>query len=123
MIKRLVALAMTAAIAVGIVLSGQSTSASAEPFKLNGDPKIAWIYFSEVNDGGWTQAIDEARQRMESDLGLEITWVEKIPEVASQVTNAADPLSAVVTILSSAAPSATAMPSRHFRKNTRTSRS
>ena len=92
MIKRLVALAMTAAIAVGIVLSGQSTSASAEPFKLNGDPKIAWIYFSEVNDGGWTQAIDEARQRMESDLGLEITWVEKIPEVASQVTNAADRL-------------------------------
>ena len=92
MIKRLVALAMTAAIAVGIVLSGHSTSASAEPFKLNGDPKIAWIYFSEVNDGGWTQAIDEARQRMESDLGLEITWVEKIPEVASQVTNAADRL-------------------------------
>ena len=90
--KWLVALAMTATIAVGIAFSGQSNSASAEPFKLNGDPKIAWIYFSEMNDGGWTQAIHEARQRMEADLGMKITWVEKIPEIASQVTYAADRL-------------------------------
>ncbi|SVD54887.1 uncharacterized protein METZ01_LOCUS407741, partial [marine metagenome] len=90
--KWLVALAMTATIAVGIAFSGQSNSASAEPFKLDGDPKIAWIYFSEMNDGGWTQAIHEARQRMEADLGMKITWVEKIPEIASQVTYAADRL-------------------------------
>jgi basic membrane protein A len=92
MIKRLVALAMTTAVAVGIALSGQTNSASAEPFKLDGDAKIAWIFFSEVNDGGWTQALQESRVRMEADLGMKITWVEKIPEVTSQVTNAADRL-------------------------------
>lgn len=92
MIKRLAALAMTTVFAVGVAISAQTNSASAEPLKLDGEPKIAMIYFSEVNDGGWTQALVEARQRMEAELGMEITWVEKIPEVASQVTNAADRL-------------------------------
>lgn len=65
-------------------------AAVAEPFKLNGDPKPAWIYFNVKNDGGWTQAIDEARIRIEKDLGIEIPYVEKVPEVASEIKPAAE---------------------------------
>jgi len=92
MIKRLAAFATATAVAVGIAITGQTISASADPLMLEGEPKIGWLYFSEINDGGWTQSMHEARQRMESELGMKITWVEKIPEVASQVTNAADRL-------------------------------
>ena len=90
MIKLFAATAVAAVIAAAV--SGFAPSASAEPFKLNGEAKPAWIYFSETNDGGWTQAIDEARQRMEAELGIKIPYVEKIPEVASQIKNTADRL-------------------------------
>ena len=62
-------------------------SAVADPFQLKGDPKPAWIYFNVKNDGGWTQAIDEARIRMESELGYKIPYVEKVPEVQSVKTD------------------------------------
>ena len=82
-------LSVIAVAAWGLVLPN---NVAAEPHKLDGAPKVAMIYFSEVNDGGWTEALFEARERMEAELGFEITWVEKIPEVASQVINAADRL-------------------------------
>ena len=92
MIKKLSTFAIGIAIALGITMSGKIDQASASAFKLDGEPKVAMIYFSEVNDGGWTQALYEARERMEAELGMEITWVEKVPEVASQFINAAERL-------------------------------
>jgi basic membrane protein A len=34
---------------------------AADGFTLKDKPKIAMIYFGPKNDGGWTQAFDEAR--------------------------------------------------------------
>lgn len=78
-------------IAAALVAVGLFAGAAvAEPFKLEGDPKPAWIYFNVKNDGGWTQAIDEARIRIEGELGIEIPFVEKVPEVASEIKPAAE---------------------------------
>lgn len=85
MIKRIVAIA-----AVAVLAAGFAGLAHADTFKLDGDPKPAWIYFNVKNDGGWTQAIDEARQRMEAELGIEIPFVEKVPEIASEIKPAAE---------------------------------
>ena len=64
MIRKLSTIAIAAIIAVGITISGQTGKASADQFQLDGEPKVAMIYFSEVNDGGWTEALYEARERM-----------------------------------------------------------
>ena len=45
-----------------------STASPAAAFTLEGSPKIAWIYHNAKNDGGWQQAIDEARAKMEKEL-------------------------------------------------------
>jgi len=84
------AVAAVAVIAVGV--SSLVPSASAEPFKLKGEANPAWIYYSEPNDGGWTQSFDEARLHMEADLGIKMPYVEKIPEVTTQVKAAVNRL-------------------------------
>ena len=68
-------------------LAGVSTStvAKADGFALKGDPKPVFVYFNVKNDGGWVQALDEARLRMEKALGLTIPYVEDIPEVATEI--------------------------------------
>ena len=70
-------------VAVAFVVTFTSTVHA--QFKLQGDPKIAMVYFAVKNDGGWTQAIDEARQRLEGQLNVKIPFTEKVPEVASQI--------------------------------------
>ena len=77
-------------IALGVVLGLAIAGAAEAQFKLSGDPKVAMIYFSIKNDGGWNQAIHEARQRLEEQLGIEIPYTEKVPEVASQVRPVAE---------------------------------
>ena len=52
---------------------------------ISGDPKPAMIIFTQVNDGGWSQALDEARQRMEKALGISIPVVENVPENAAAI--------------------------------------
>ncbi len=64
----------------------------AETFKLEGKAKPALVLLGVKNDGGWNQALDEARQRMEKDLDLKIPSVEKIPEVASKIKPAVERL-------------------------------
>lgn len=54
-------------------------------FELKGEPKIAMLLISPRNDGGWSQAFDEARQWMEDELGMRIQYVENIPEDASVI--------------------------------------
>jgi basic membrane lipoprotein Med (substrate-binding protein (PBP1-ABC) superfamily) len=69
----------------GSVLAGLSGVAAAAEFKLNGEPKVAMIIFAQKNDGGWSQAFDEARQRMEKAMGVEIPYVENVPENATAI--------------------------------------
>ena len=61
------------------------SSVYGENFKLKGDPDPVIIYFNVKNDGGWVQAFDEARLRMQDQLGMEIAHVEKIPEIATEI--------------------------------------
>jgi basic membrane protein A len=89
MICRLVASLLTAAAAV----TSLATPARAADFTLSAPPKIAFIYFNAKNDGGWTQAFDEARLKMEPALGQKtIPYVENIPEDAVKIRPAADQL-------------------------------
>ena len=55
-----------------------------------GDPKPAMIIFSQKNDGGWSQALDEARQKVEAELGLPIPVVENVPENAAAIKPAVE---------------------------------
>ncbi|MEL6169924.1 MAG: BMP family ABC transporter substrate-binding protein [Pseudomonadota bacterium] len=64
--------------------------AATAQFAAEGDPKPAVILFGPTNDGGWSQAIDEARMRLESDLDLRIPQAEEIPESATAIRPAAE---------------------------------
>jgi basic membrane protein A and related proteins len=64
--------------------------AYAAGFTLPAPAKIAFLYFDQKNDGGWTQAFEEARPKIESAVGMKIPFVEKVPEVAGQIKPAAE---------------------------------
>ena len=80
--KKLIAGAVCA-----LATCGLPTLAAAEEggFTLTGPAKIAMLYISPRNDGGWTQAFDEARQRLEGEIGQKIQYVESVPETASAI--------------------------------------
>jgi basic membrane protein A len=59
-------------------------------FTLPAPAKVAFLYFAEKTDGGWTQAFDEARPKMEAALNMQIPYVENVPEVAGQIRPAAE---------------------------------
>ena len=75
--KKLIAGAVCA-----LATCGLPTLAAAEEggFTLTGPAKIAMLYISPRNDGGWTQAFDEARQRLEGEIGQKIQYVESVPD-------------------------------------------
>lgn len=81
---RLTAFALTAAVLAGTV------AARAEPFKLEGKPHPALVIFSQVNDGGWSQSLDEARKKVEEKLGIKIPVVQNIPENATAIRPAVE---------------------------------
>lgn len=66
-----------------------ATAANAD-FAAQDNPKPAVILFGPTNDGGWSQAIDEARARLESELGLTIPQAAEIPESATAIRPAAE---------------------------------
>ena len=65
-------------------------AAAADGFTLKDKPKIAMLYFGPKNDGGWTQAFDEARVKIEKEIGQKIQFVENVPEDASAIKPAAE---------------------------------
>jgi basic membrane lipoprotein Med (substrate-binding protein (PBP1-ABC) superfamily) len=65
-------------------------AASAQGFTLKKPPQIAMLYFDVKTDGGWTQAFDEARVKIEKAIGMKIQYVEKVPESASAIRPAAE---------------------------------
>lgn len=75
-------------VVAGALLAFAGPPASA--FTLEGPPKIAWIYLNAKNDGGWQQAIEEARVKMEKELNTTIPFVESIPDDAAKIKPAAD---------------------------------
>jgi basic membrane lipoprotein Med (substrate-binding protein (PBP1-ABC) superfamily) len=73
-----------------LALSCAAAPALADGFTLKGEPKIAMLYFGPKTDGGWTQAFDEARIKVEAALGQKIQFVESVPEDASAIKPAAE---------------------------------
>jgi basic membrane protein A and related proteins len=80
-------LVVPSVMAVALVGTGVAYSAG---FTLSAPPKIAFLYFADKTDGGWTQAFDEARPKMEAALGQKIPFVENVPEVAGKIKPAAE---------------------------------
>ncbi len=74
---------------VAAALLGTSI-AYAAGFTLSAAPKIAFLYFADKHDGGWTQAFDEARPKIEAAVGQKIPYVENVPEVAGKIKPAAE---------------------------------
>ena len=54
------------------------------------DPKIAFIYFSQANDGGWSEAHERGRQKTAEALGMEIPYVENVEETTEAVRQVVD---------------------------------
>jgi basic membrane protein A and related proteins len=77
-------------LAFGLALVGLSALPAMAAFKLNGEPKIALVIFTQKNDGGWSQALDEARQRLEASMGVKIPVVENVPENATAIRPAVE---------------------------------
>ncbi|MCI8213015.1 hypothetical protein AUC61_26110 [Pseudomonas sp. S25] len=74
------------------ILLGLANGASAEGLTLEKPAKIAMVYISPRNDGGWTQAFDESRVKLEKELGTKIQYVESVPENAAAITPVVDRL-------------------------------
>jgi basic membrane lipoprotein Med (substrate-binding protein (PBP1-ABC) superfamily) len=59
-------------------------------FQVEGEPRIAFIYAATARDGGWNEALDNARLKVEAELGITIPTVESVPEEATALRNAID---------------------------------
>lgn len=92
LLRRAFAGLRTAAFAAGIAAAALATStpAEADAFKLKGPPKIAFIYAAAIKDGGWNEAMDAARLKVEQALGVKIATSESIPEEATAFKAAVD---------------------------------
>ena len=84
----LAALAAAASMATAALVT--TVAAHAAEFAAVGDPKPAVLLFADANDGGWSQAIDEARRKVEGELGVSIPMVENIAESATAIRPAAE---------------------------------
>ncbi|WP_417582138.1 BMP family ABC transporter substrate-binding protein [Nitrincola sp.] len=76
--------------AAGLLLFSAACFSQAEPFTLEGEPVVAFIYASPAKDGGWNEAIDNARQKVADQLDVKVMVAESIPEEASALVNAID---------------------------------
>ncbi len=65
--------------------SSFTTVQAAEGFTLEEPMEVAMLYLSSRNDGGWIQAFDEARLKLESELDIKIKYVENVSETASAI--------------------------------------
>lgn len=88
-LPRRAALRTLSAAALGVAtLLGAGSPAQA--FKLEGEPKIAFIYAATAQDGGWNEAIDAARAQVEALPGVTVAVTENVPEEATALRNAID---------------------------------
>jgi basic membrane protein A len=75
---------------LGVAIACAAAIEAAAGFTLSEPPKVAFLYFAEKTDGGWTQAFEEARLKVEPALDMKIPFVENVPEVAGQIRPAAE---------------------------------
>ena len=78
------------AMLAAVIGMATTVAPAAAAFELKGEPKIALIIFSQKNDGGWSQALDEARQKLEKAMGVQIPVVENVPENATAIRPAVE---------------------------------
>ena len=71
---------------IGMSVIGNATA----EVTLEGDPKVAFIYFSQKNDGGWSEAHERARQKTVESLGMDIAYVENVKETNEAVRQVVD---------------------------------
>ncbi|MBP7565125.1 MAG: BMP family ABC transporter substrate-binding protein [Burkholderiaceae bacterium] len=81
---------MSALMAGAMALLTAGTASAQAGFSLTGKPVIAMLYYGPKNDGGWTQAFDEARVKIEAALGQKVQFVENVGEDASVIKPAAE---------------------------------
>lgn len=77
-------------LSVAMLLGLAATARADEPVKIEGDPKVAFIYLSPANDGGWTQSLDRGRVEMEKALGIAATYSEDVAAEKSKVRQVID---------------------------------
>ena len=77
-----------AALVASVGVAG--TAVAADGFTLKGKPQVAMLMYGPKNDGGWTQAFEEARVKIEKETGLKVLFVENVPEDASAIKPAAE---------------------------------
>lgn len=75
--------------AVSALCAGVASTAQAQ-VTLEDEPKVAFLYYSATNDGGWTQALDRGRLKMQEQLGIEAAFVEDVEETSEAVRQAAE---------------------------------
>ncbi len=75
---------------LSVTIACAAAAPAALGFTLSEPPKVAFLYFAEKTDGGWTQAFEEARLKMEPALDMKFPFVENVPEVAGQIRPAAE---------------------------------
>jgi basic membrane lipoprotein Med (substrate-binding protein (PBP1-ABC) superfamily) len=78
------------ALGLGASLLLGAGHARADGFTLKAPPKIAMIIFSDITDGGWSQAQNEGRLKIEKALGVKIPYVESVPEDSAKITPAVE---------------------------------
>ena len=83
MLRKLIS---TTAVCLAAAAFTPSIAQAADGFTLPGKPVIAMLMYGPKNDGGWTQAFEEARVKLEASLGHEDhAYVENITEDASVI--------------------------------------
>ncbi len=80
--------ALVTGVAAAFMTATLATGASA--FELEGPPKVAFIYGSTVQDGGWNEALDAGRKAVEEQLKIPVAVTENIPEEATKLRAAID---------------------------------
>ena len=80
-----IALIATFGLVLGACSKSDSSSKGGSGASGSGEvTKAAWIYVGPANDGGWSQAHDDGRKFVQSELGNEVqtTYKENVPEGA-----------------------------------------
>ena len=93
--KRILSLVLTLVLALGLMLTGCSTSKSKSDTASNGTAKkikVGFIYVGPVGDGGYTYAHDQGRKYLEKELGdkVETIFKESVAEDTAEVDKACE---------------------------------
>ena len=75
---------------LALLIATAVSSVSMAAVTLEGDPKVAFIYFSPKNDGGWTESHERGRLKTAEALGIDPAYVENVGETTEAVREVVD---------------------------------